>query len=71
MNNLSVYPNPANSTLNIEVKTATSIKIVDLLGATVAVQELNAGTNRIDVSNLISGVYFVQAGSSVVKFIKE
>ncbi len=71
----AVYPNPANSILNIEAKEATSIKIVNVLGATVATQELNAGKNSIDISSLPTGVYMLHtstgSGYKAVKFVKE
>lgn len=71
-NIISVYPNPTNSTLNIEVKETANIKIVNMLGATVATQQLNAGTNSINVSSLTNGIYFIQSSNGgAVKFIKE
>lgn len=70
-NTVSVYPNPATTTLNIEVKENTIIKIVNVLGVTVSTQTLTTGANKIDVSNFTTGVYFVRSGNSIVKFIKE
>lgn len=73
--NISVYPNPINNILNIEVKdisTSLNVQIVDVLGKTITTQNLNASTNSIDVSNLVNGVYFVKsANGGAVKFIKE
>lgn len=72
-NNITtVYPNPANSILNIKLKETTNIKIVNMLGETVSAQKLNAGNNRIDVSLLARGIYFIQSSNGgAVKFIKE
>lgn len=68
----AIYPNPTNSILNIKVKETTNIIIVNMLGATVATQKLNAGNNSIDVSTLTKGIYFVQSSNGgAVKFIKE
>lgn len=68
----AVYPNPANAVLNVCVKENTNIRIVNVLGATVATQKLNAGNNTVDVSNLTNGVYFISNdGNGVVKFVKE
>lgn len=68
----TVYPNPTNSTLNIEVKETANIKIVNMLGATVAIQQLNAGYNSIDVNTLTKGIYLLQIDKGgAVKFIKE
>lgn len=72
-NNITmVYPNPANTTLNVEVKETSNINIINMLGATVAKQKLNSGNNSIDVSTLTKGVYFIQSSNgSAVKFVKE
>lgn len=68
----TVYPNPANSIINIVAKENTNITIVNLLGATVATQNLQTGSNTVNVSNLTNGVYFIQtANSGVIKFIKD
>jgi hypothetical protein len=69
---INVYPNPTNSTLNIEVKEQTQITIVNVLGDVVLTQTLNR-LSKIDVSNLTSGVYFIQDSKSgkTTKFIKE
>lgn len=68
----AVYPNPANTVLNISVKENTSITIVNILGAIIATQNLQTGINSIDVSNLAKGVYLIQnANGGAVKFVKE
>lgn len=68
----AIYPNPTSSILNIEVKEQTQITIVNVLGDVVLKQTIN-GLSKIDVSNLTSGVYFIQDAKSgqVTKFIKE
>lgn len=67
-----VYPNPANTLLNISVSENTNIKIVTVLGAVVSTQQLHTGENSIDVSNLVNGIYFIQdTNGGAVKFIKE
>ncbi len=69
---LRIYPNPASTILNIELNEATQIRIINLLGETVATQKLNTGNNSIDVSNLVSGVYFLQAENGLAtKFVKQ
>lgn len=69
---VTLYPNPANTTLNIEVKESMNITIVNMLGATVATQKLNMGNNSIDVNTLPRGVYFLQTDKGgAVKFVKE
>ena len=69
---LLIYPNPTTSILNIEVKEQTQISITNVLGDIVLSQAIN-GLSKIDVSNLKSGVYFIQDSTSgqAIKFIKE
>ncbi len=69
---LTIYPNPVNSILNVEVKENTNIKIVNLLGAVVGTQKLQKGNSIIDVSSLTSGVYFINSDKGgATKFIKQ
>ena len=69
---ITLYPNPTNSILNIEVKKQTQISIVDMLGEVVKTETIN-GTCKLDVSNLNAGVYFIQDAKcrEAIKFIKE
>lgn len=71
-NDVKVFPNPTSSILNIEVKGQTQITVVNVLGDVVLSETIN-DLNKIDVSNLTSGVYFVQDSKSgkAIKFIKE
>ena len=55
----TIYPNPAKSTVNIVLNNATAIQIIDLQGRIVYGSQLAKGINKIDVSNLQSGVYFI------------
>ena len=57
----TVYPNPADQQLNIQVTNATStdqVKIFNILGEEVRNTNLINGINTIDVSDLNNGVYF-------------
>ena len=74
-NVLSIYPNPTNSLLNIQFESniiIDKITITDLSGKTIVVQSQN---NQINIENLSSGIYFIQAFSNeniyTAKFIKE
>jgi hypothetical protein len=72
VNNLTLYPNPADNELNISyfINSAdnTSIKIIDPTGKCVMVRNIQsqAGSNLvvIDSSSLAKGIYFVQLGES-------
>ena len=57
----SVYPNPANDILNIEIANAannTSILVFDIVGKKVAEMDLVDGKNKLNIENLNAGVYF-------------
>ena len=66
-----VYPNPSTSIMNVEVETPFSsdiqLKIYDLSGKMVYSRQMVSGLERIDISNLKNGLYFVkiQAGDAV------
>lgn len=73
---IKVYPNPANTLLyinNSSTYSINSLQITDLQGKTV--KQVNKNTSQLDISNLESGVYFVNVttdkGSLVKKIIKQ
>jgi hypothetical protein len=74
-----LYPNPANSTINVDLGDITANytgRIVDATGRTVWVGELEAGANAINISALSTGMYYVaivKADGEVItkKFVKE
>lgn len=58
-----VYPNPANSYVNIELPNELSdaqISIVDAVGRSVISSSVTSGFSQIDVSALNEGTYFVK-----------
>jgi hypothetical protein len=57
-----VYPNPAQSTFNIDFKNATtgSVRIFDLNGKEVYKASINSVNQLIDCSSLNNGLYIVQ-----------
>ena len=56
----SIFPNPTNQQLNIEIENAeiSQINIIDLSGKIVRTVSQNA--SAIDVSNLDNGIYFIK-----------
>lgn len=72
---LKVFPNPANSTLNIESRLQDAeIKICDVLGNELRSERLNY-KRQIDIGDLPKGVYFLYVRSKeniyTTKFVKE
>jgi len=72
---MSIYPNPATSTLSVAVTSpvfgfeASELRIVDVLGRVVSQTDLRmspfiASSVQVDVSRLPSGLYFVVVESS-------
>lgn len=68
---LRIYPNPANDNLTIEISSANeeTIELYDLSGAKLKSFTFRKNLN-LDISNLKSGIYLLQMGSSVQRFIK-
>lgn len=60
----NVYPNPVtHAVLNIQLSSATVIKIYNSMGTQVLVKSIAAGTQQLDVSSLAKGMYFVNSGT--------
>lgn len=66
-NNIRVYPNPVQETLNIESGESVSFKIYDLDGKLL----LNGYGDIIDVSSLKTGTYLIQINNNTLKFMKQ
>ncbi len=67
-----IYPNPTNTCLQIESDglIIENVEILDVNGKR-CIANFNIRNNRIDISNLKKGVYFVRIGSVVKKFVKQ
>ena len=73
---VTLYPNPANNTLNIESTTKFSqLLISDILGNVVIRQQVYNKAVSVDVRGLSKGLYFVklsnESGFVVKRFLKE
>jgi len=73
---VSIYPNPASSTITIESNNKPSgIIITDVLGKIKIKNSLCYPITTIDIGSMVSGVYFVkiinEKGISTGKFVKE
>lgn len=71
--NISIYPNPANETVNIVVKgipydILKNVKITDCLGKTVMELSFRGDQSWIDAENLTNGIYFITIIYSNVSF---
>jgi len=77
-NYFTLYPNPAQSVLNISSKETIEVKSISIyttLGQLVLVIPNAEKVSKIDVSGLTSGNYFIKInsdrGTSNTRFIKE
>jgi hypothetical protein len=57
---LSIYPNPANDFVSIELDESSEILIVDLQGKQVLRQVGQIGVNTLDLSIVSNGTYFIE-----------
>lgn len=65
---LTVWPNPVSNILQMDVTKGETISVFDMTGRMVK-QERYEG--KLDVSNLVPGMYAIKAGGYLVKFVKE
>ena len=64
---ISIYPNPANSIINIVNAENAHVEIVNALSQVVYAKENVSGEITIDVRNLTDGMYFVKVNDTVTK----
>ena len=75
---VSVFPNPANDQLNINIGSTngtTNIQLVDAVGKTILSSRFNETNNVLNISDLPTGIYIMtienDLGSAVEKIIKK
>ena len=68
-NQLAVRPNPAHSTIQIELTHAQIVKVIDLNGQILLDKEIFPG-EVIAIQNLNPGLYIVETEGKRTKFIK-
>jgi hypothetical protein len=66
---LRVYPNPASDRIFVAQGEFQEFTITDLLGRTLKSGQLEAD-NFIDINSLVPGIYILNLGDQVFKFIK-
>ncbi len=67
-----VFPNPNNGGFNINSPDNSELKITDVLGKVVYENKIQAGSNRINISQLSGGIYYLvikHGGESIIKKI--
>jgi hypothetical protein len=69
-----IYPNPASTTLTIEIQSPLMLSIYNVLGKVVMEKEFFSTTFSkydIDISSLNNGMYIVRSGDKVGRFLKQ
>jgi hypothetical protein len=65
-----VYPNPTNDYITI-VENLTETSNISLMNIHGQLIDIDVKNNRIDVSNLPNGIYFIKIGDKSTKIIIE
>ena len=69
---LSVYPNPAHTTLTIDgIEQPTTIRIYSTDGALLTTARLSPANNTLSVAHLTKGIYLLQINTQVLRLIKQ
>jgi hypothetical protein len=66
MQPISIYPNPASSYILVENSNGSEINVTDLSGKIV----ISTNDSNINISNLNSGTYLINANNRIQKFVK-
>jgi hypothetical protein len=72
----SMYPNPTNENVTISLNDDASYQLININGQTLMKGHFNAGKNPLSISNLTSGLYFINmtttnGNSMTQKLIKQ
>lgn len=65
----SVYPNPAKNVLYVNAKAGKEIKIYNIAGSLVLSKLAAANTDKLDISSLPAGVYFIKVDNRAEKIL--
>jgi len=68
---LKIYPNPVKEELRVIVEREEAVSIYNQVGKLMMQLSLNEATNRIDLSELNNGIYYLKVGNRTKVFIKK
>ena len=71
LNELNIYPNPFNDIIIVESELIGTINVYNTLTQLLISQSKNSTKTELDLSNLESGIYFVELKNQLFKIIKE
>lgn len=58
---MRLFPNPANAQINVELRSNSEIRMVDMMGRVLLERQLPAGTTSLSVDELPAGMYQISA----------
>ncbi|MBP6427120.1 MAG: serine hydrolase [Bacteroidia bacterium] len=64
-----IYPNPTSGNLFIQSDLNSNYRILNLLGVEVLNGEFSKGENKLDLTRLNNGIYFIQSGRESQKIL--
>lgn len=70
LNNIKIYPNPANDHITIDFNDVvpTKIEIFNIYGQSIYLNEKISLSEKIDISSLKSGIYIIEVSNSNLKY---
>ena len=68
---IGLYPNPSTDKIMIVLREKQMVSLYNTMGQLLKQEQINAGSSELDISRLGKGIYFVKAGTTVIKLIKE
>ncbi|GAA3574103.1 T9SS type A sorting domain-containing protein [Snuella lapsa] len=67
--NIVMYPNPTSGTITIRLNTPAAYTLTSVLGKSVLEGRLIASENKIDITNLTNGIYFLAVNGSMGRLL--
>jgi len=68
---LQVFPNPTSNWLNVVVASVSDYRIFTPTGMVVQQGTVSSESAVLEMTHLANGVYFIQVGEAVIRFIKD
>lgn len=67
----SVFPNPANDRLNVDVVNPATYRITNVMGQVVMTGRIGGDPHQINISSFSNGLYFININGVTRKFVKQ